>query len=498
MKTRHIVAKSFVAAFCLAGLAALANAGTLSLAPQAVNAAAIAQAKDLSPAKNKQKLRELVRGKEDQLRQNRALVTRDPILESDPITTPDGLPDPKAAVADAEPQQPAPAPAPAAPAGQMPAPASAPGAAAAPAQQFAPGEGPQLIFENPAHDFGTVFDTTPLVTKFKFTNKGKAKLTINAINTGCGCTAAKLPKNDYEPGESGEIEITYSPKGSGKQQRAMNVTSNDPAQPNYQLSIAANVVPLFEARPTNIQFGQVSIGETRSVQLVVVSRDKNMKITSVESNGPEVEAIVVPDGKPQVLVEQELPGVAVIDVKLKDNAPVGRIMRQLTIKAMVTKAESEPATEQELKVFVFGQVQGELNLNPQQIRVAPTAPETDFEREVIITRRGNTDFKLLSAEVVNSTVPGITATTEPYQMGDIKGYKVKLKGKTGPTPGNFRGSVKLTTDVAREETVDVQFSGIVRAAAAVGAPGSSPTNAIPVQPQNVPQSAPEPAKPAQP
>ena len=44
--------------------------------------------------------------------------------------------------------------------------------------------------------------------------------------------------------------------------------------------------------------------------------------------------------KPEVMVEPELPGIAVINVTLKESAPVGRVLRMLTIKAMAAKARA--------------------------------------------------------------------------------------------------------------------------------------------------------------
>lgn len=467
-------------AACLVGGSTAAASTPAFHAAAAVSTAGVAQSRSKTfIEKDPERLRKLVRERAREMRSTlyatemaptKAEETGNnaPQLAANPLV-------PGAVVLAAADQQPA-APAPgAAPAAQ---PAGAPAAQQAPAA-----DGPRLVFENPAHDFGNVHDTSPLPTKFKFTNKGNARLTINAVNTGCGCTASKLAKNDYEPGESGEIEITYTPKGGGRTQRSINVVSNDPVSPNTSITIAANVIPLLEARPQNIQFGQVTIGESRTVQLVLVSRDKDVKVTSVTSNNPAVEIVVRPDAKPQVLVEQELPGVVVADVILKDSAPVGRVMAQLDIKAMASKGEGHAADPQELKVFCFGQVQGEITLNPQQVRVAPTPPDTSFEREVIVTRRGNLDFKITGAEVVNANIPGITAAVEPWQNGDLKGFKVKISGKTGGVPGNFRGSVMLSTDVEREKNVEVQFSGIVRAAAPTAAnPGAQPGQAVPANP----------------
>lgn len=366
------------------------------------------------------------------------------------------------------------------------------------------GVGPRLVFEVSAYDFGKVVGDAPLVCKFPFKNMGSEKLIINAINTGCGCTAAKLAKMEFAPGEGDSIEITYNPKGSGKQQRSIHVSSNDSQQPNMQITISAQVVPLIEARPQTVQFGQVSVGETRTVQLVIVSRDPQMKITSVQSNGPEVVAELAPDARPEVLVEPELPGVAVINVTLRDNAPVGRVLRLITVNALAAREEGQPQTPQELKVNAFGAVKGELTVNPQLIRFAPVVAGAELSRDAIVTRKDNKPFNILKAEIADSTLPGLTVTTMPYEEGGVRGYKIVLSGNAGPTANNFRGRVVLTTDVPREETHEIQFSGIVRvpppptAGAAPDAPAAPPgskENPIPITPTPASQQSGAPTKP---
>lgn len=366
------------------------------------------------------------------------------------------------------------------------------------------GVGPRLVFDVSAHDFGKVAGDAPLVCQFTFKNMGSEKLVINAINTGCGCTAAKLAKMEFAPGEGESIEITYNPKGSGRQQRSIHVNSNDSQQPNMQLTISAQVVPLIEARPQTVQFGQVGVGETRTVQLVVVSRDPRMKITNVQSNGPDVVAELAPDARPEVLVEPELPGVAVINVTLRESAPVGRVLRLITVNALASREEGLPQTPQELKVNAFGAVKGELTVNPQLIRFAPVVAGSEITRDAVVTRKDNKPFNIIKAEIADSTLPGLTVTTMPYEEGGVRGYKVVLSGNAGATANNFRGRIVLTTDVPREETHEIQFSGIVRVppppTAGAGpdgpaAPPGSKENPIPITPTPASQKSNTESKP---
>lgn len=318
---------------------------------------------------------------------------------------------------------------------------------------------PKLVWENDSHDFGVVKDQVELVCKFKFRNTGKRPLVIEKVNTGCGCAAAQLPKNEYAPGETGEIEITYNPKGQGRASRSIQVLTNDPEQRSATLTISANIVPVVSAEPTSIQFGQVNVGEVRELEVMILSRDPNMEIVGFEATGSEIEARLVnnPDRKGP---GGDLPGYAVLSVKLKDNVPVGRLLRLLTVRVKAADGNGGMATEHSLRINCFAAIRGELAVQPPFLRFPPLKAGEVFERELLLTRSTDKPFKILSMTPVNSTLP-VTVRHEPAASGS--GYRIIVSGTAPANPTNFRGSLQIETDIEREKQTEVQFSGIVRA-----------------------------------
>lgn len=45
---------------------------------------------------------------------------------------------------------------------------------------------------------------------FPFTNAGEDAIEITSVKSDCSCTVAKLDKQVYQPGESGEIKATFT------------------------------------------------------------------------------------------------------------------------------------------------------------------------------------------------------------------------------------------------------------------------------------------------
>jgi len=84
-----------------------------------------------------------------------------------------------------------------------------------------------LQFAEVAHNFGTIQQDTKNTKIFKFTNTGTEPLIIENATGSCGCTVPKFPKEPIKPGETGEIEVVYSPgKQQGAQTKTITITAN--------------------------------------------------------------------------------------------------------------------------------------------------------------------------------------------------------------------------------------------------------------------------------
>lgn len=73
----------------------------------------------------------------------------------------------------------------------------------------------QIKFDKLVHNFGSFSEKSPKVTcTFTYTNIGEQPLYINQAVASCGCTVPEYTKTPVQPGEKGEIKVTYN--GTGK------------------------------------------------------------------------------------------------------------------------------------------------------------------------------------------------------------------------------------------------------------------------------------------
>jgi len=73
----------------------------------------------------------------------------------------------------------------------------------------------EIKFDKVTHNFGNFSDKEPVVScVFSFTNVGGQPLVVNQAVASCGCTVPEYTKTPIQPGEKGEIKVTYN--GTGK------------------------------------------------------------------------------------------------------------------------------------------------------------------------------------------------------------------------------------------------------------------------------------------
>ena len=85
-----------------------------------------------------------------------------------------------------------------------------------------------IAADETSHDFGQIKEADGKVSgTFVVKNTGDAPLAITRVIASCGCTTPEWTKEPIAPGASGNIKITYDPKGRpGPFSKTISVYSN--------------------------------------------------------------------------------------------------------------------------------------------------------------------------------------------------------------------------------------------------------------------------------
>jgi hypothetical protein len=131
---------------------------------------------------------------------------------------------------------------------------------------LAAAKAPRIEFKEGAWDFGKVKEGASLSHEFVFKNTGDADLVIEKVRTSCGCTAALVSEKTVAPGREGKIGVSFDTRSyAGKVVKYVYVDSNDPSEPNKELTVAADVEvpprPRIDVAPFNLDLGLLLEGE---------------------------------------------------------------------------------------------------------------------------------------------------------------------------------------------------------------------------------------------
>ncbi len=102
---------------------------------------------------------------------------------------------------------------------------------------------PKANFKTKNYNFGTCNEGEIKNYDFELSNDGKSDLIIRKVKASCGCTAVSPDEKIIKPGKSTLIKTSFNTSGKvGKQNKTINVITNDPNNANVTLQISGEVI----------------------------------------------------------------------------------------------------------------------------------------------------------------------------------------------------------------------------------------------------------------
>ena len=102
----------------------------------------------------------------------------------------------------------------------------------------------QISSDELIYNFGNIEEADGLASHtFDIKNTGNSPLVITQITASCGCTQPEWTKSPIAPGKTGEVKVTYNPKGRpGPFYKTISIYSNG-KKGSYSLGVKGNVIP---------------------------------------------------------------------------------------------------------------------------------------------------------------------------------------------------------------------------------------------------------------
>jgi hypothetical protein len=331
-------------------------------------------------------------------------------------------------------------------------------AAVAAAQRPAPApkvpEGPQPVINivEKIKDFGTVPKGEKIHATFQVRNTGKAPLEISQVRPTCGCTVADFDRS-IPPGGAGKIDAAVDTTGfSGPITKAILVFSNDPAAPQVNLVIKADVRSFIDVLPRPlIIFRNVLQGEPATEKLTLISTDgSDFKVESATASGG-----------PYQLSYRELTGKERIadhkgsqwelTVTVPADAPEGMLNQKILVKTTAAKAP-------EVTINVTGAVRPVVQVIPPTVNFGTVAGDALVGHNVlVINNRQGSELQLTEVKVDN---PNFSTEVIPLQAGQR--YQVAVSMKAGVPKGQQKAMLTIATSDALRKLIEVPVEATVQ------------------------------------
>ncbi|MFI4915818.1 MAG: DUF1573 domain-containing protein [Phycisphaerales bacterium JB060] len=338
-------------------------------------------------------------------------------------------------------------------------------------QEAAPqGQAGQPTFElqTPIIDMGTVLDTEPVTKTIRFRNAGNATLIVPNVSTTCGCTIAELPKNEFEPGESVELEVSFDPRGksAGRHEQTVTFRTNDRANPMVAVKVRAFVKSLVSIEPMQVNLGEVTKHTRKETLISLTGLNEDFEafhVTLVGDGAKYFDVEIL--GTDPIEQEGELVARTDILVTLKEDAPPGRAQAMAAIR-------TNEDNRRLVTVPIGAQVEGDVVVNPLRMSLGTLSVGREIEEVVEIHHGRNEPFKITGIELrplqpTNMGSMKIDYSVEPIdaQAGAngkaVDAYRVKLVLPSIEQAGRIRGNFVVHTDVPLEEQVMLPYVGRV-------------------------------------
>jgi hypothetical protein len=146
----------------------------------------------------------------------------------------------------------------------------------------------ELVFEKSVQEHHKMPDDGHLDAHFKFKNTGPGTVKIKRVKTSCGCTSAKLEKESYAPGESGDIAVKFVfGLRRGPQRKIISITSEDKRE--WRLDLRCWIGEPIRMAPSLVYWKTGEAPEAKVIK-IAVPEGQSIRVRGVSSPDPKFSA----------------------------------------------------------------------------------------------------------------------------------------------------------------------------------------------------------------
>jgi hypothetical protein len=215
--------------------------------------------------------------------------------------------------------------------------------------------------DEPHFQFGSMERGSSMSHRFEVKNVGRAPLTLRVGTTTCKCTLGEVSGEAVPPGGTTHVLLEWKALSEyGAFRQSATLITNDPLNSQLELTIEGQVTEATNLSPQEFVFDKVSVGETKSAEVIVMAMlEDDLTVSDPKLSDPATSDKF--DVKIEPLKDDELPnpeakeGVRVT-VTAKPGLPVGRFHQWLSLSTNLADNET-------IEIPLVGRVVGDISIH---------------------------------------------------------------------------------------------------------------------------------------
>lgn len=237
------------------------------------------------------------------------------------------------------------------------------------------------MFEETAHDFGTVARSSESEHVFEMQNIFKEPIHVSGVRASCGCAIPSIVKQDLKTWEKGGILVKFNTRAFlGQRKATITVTIDRPYYAEVQLTITGFIRGDVVFDPGTVDFGSVDQGSA-TTKLVTVNyagrQDWRIKDILSANTNLVVEPVETQRNAGRVGYQ--------LKVHLKEEAPAGFFNDQMILV-------TNDYQQQQIPLLVQGTVVSPLTVSPSALSLGVVKPGQTVVKKIVV--RGNQPFRI--------------------------------------------------------------------------------------------------------
>lgn len=212
---------------------------------------------------------------------------------------------------------------------------------------------PKAVVDNPLHNFGSMAVGQTLSHQFILKNEGEAPLEVKKGATTCKCTLSEMKENTIAPGESVEIELTWTPKSAQEHfGQTATIYTNDPENQELKLQIegmANNLIAFTGDYEGSPHWSLPTMSTTDPVSFTGKIHTKYLdefKILDIESSQKGLTSKFKPLTAEELKEADAKTGYSIEVTADPEQFPLGGFNERLTVKTDIPHDLSPPGSEE--------------------------------------------------------------------------------------------------------------------------------------------------------